>query len=59
VFICVHLWRKTLSVWAAMNFELKGRQSQGSTLQEAIPNIKVAIELYRDAPHRPGSSSEP
>jgi predicted RNase H-like HicB family nuclease len=26
--------------------ELKGCQSQGATLEEAIPNIKEAIELY-------------
>ena len=28
--------------------ELKGCQSQGSTLEEAIANIKEAIELYLD-----------
>jgi predicted RNase H-like HicB family nuclease len=26
--------------------ELKGRQSQGDTLEQAIANIKEAIELY-------------
>jgi len=31
--------------WCA---ELKGRQSQGATLEEAIANIKEAIELYLD-----------
>jgi predicted RNase H-like HicB family nuclease len=28
--------------------ELKGCQSQGATLEEAIANIKEAIELYLD-----------
>jgi predicted RNase H-like HicB family nuclease len=28
--------------------ELKGCQSQGDTLEEALANIKEAIELYRE-----------
>ena len=42
--------------------ELNGCQSQGATLEEAIANIKEAIELYLDtfprcrrAPSRPGT----
>ena len=30
--------------------ELKGCQSQGATLEEAIANIKEAIELYIETP---------
>jgi predicted RNase H-like HicB family nuclease len=32
--------------------ELKGCQSQGNTLEEAVANIKEAIELHRFQPRR-------
>ena len=37
-----------VSTGSWLGLELKGRQSQGATLEEAIANIKEAIELYLD-----------